>query len=394
MKAVTSAIGCAALALCLVPTGVAAQESAAATTELEGEQTSHLTGPIDRFGLLGDQQAEITAGTADDRATLAFAIGSWDLRPSQEGNAVTKGVESLNFIISTPLGGEGEANGSSFSDLTNGTTMTIRWGRFVMSARRDATLEAQAIEQRATQKCLDKTAATFGARLRALGASPDPQRVAALETERQGALNQCRDPDGGFGNLIQAYLPTEERDYLRGIFASAPYDLGVEATVGRTKFKYVDPLTLTELSDRKIEWSIKAFYNRYLLASKTALTFSAGYERGFKGADEEIFCPPNPTNVVVKCTEAAGAPPKKGESLLFSAGVRHQFSIGGKLRDLATAPLVTYDAVDDLFKVDVPVYFLPDKDGGLTGGLRFGYRSDTDKLSFSVFIGAAFSILP
>ncbi|MEA3064235.1 MAG: hypothetical protein QOJ27_670, partial [Sphingomonadales bacterium] len=47
----------------------------------------------------------------------------------------------------------------------------------------------------------------------------------------------------------------------------------------------------------------------------------------------------------------------------------------------------------DIFGVDVPVYLVPDKEGDLTGGVRFSYRSDReDKFAVGVFFGAAFSL--
>jgi hypothetical protein len=66
----------------------------------------------------------------------------------------------------------------------------------------------------------------------------------------------------------------------------------------------------------------------------------------------------------------------------------------GELLNFAVAPQVTYDVLDDVVGIDVPVYFLSNSEHGLTGGVRFGYRSDRDDhFSVGVFIGAAFNIL-
>ena len=41
--------------------------------------------------------------------------------------------------------------------------------------------------------------------------------------------------------------------------------------------------------------------------------------------------------------------------------------------------------------IDVPTYVVPDE-GNLLGGVRFVYRTDTDKLAVGVFVGTALSI--
>lgn len=139
---------------------------------------------------------------------------------------------------------------------------------------------------------------------------------------------------------------------------------------------------------------MSAHLDQYFVRSKTALTLSASYQRGYEAAEEQRICPPGVTDPSADCIDGRAAAPARDENLLLSAGLRHQFMRDGRLLNLAVAPLVTYDAIDDVFGVDVPIYMMPDADSGLTGGVRFGYRSDREnEFSVGLFVGVAFNIL-
>ena len=42
--------------------------------------------------------------------------------------------------------------------------------------------------------------------------------------------------------------------------------------------------------------------------------------------------------------------------------------------------------------LDLPVYFLQNKDGQFVGGLRAGWRSDTKEVSVALFVGSALDL--
>jgi len=42
----------------------------------------------------------------------------------------------------------------------------------------------------------------------------------------------------------------------------------------------------------------------------------------------------------------------------------------------------------------IPVYFLKDAKGTPIGGVRGGWRSDTNAVTISLFVGAAFGLMP
>lgn len=385
--------GVVALALIALPTGLVAQ-ALGGTNRAPRIPPSET--PLDRFGPLSTRQFQVTSGTEDDTASVALEISRWNASPTPvRGQVATRRViDTLNLIVSTPLNGEDEAMPATLDGLANGTRATLRWGRWVSYTARQNPPAAAAIYARAQQRCRDTENAEDVRRRASLGNNPQPDVIEAINKVHADALKVCDDETGSPQNFVERQSPRELWTYTALIRPADLRQFGAEVSVGRNGFDFVDPVTLQEDSERHIQWSARAFYTQYLRGSKTALTFSAGYERAYKAADEQIFCPSNPTNVTIACTTARGAPPSLDDSLLLSAGFRHQFSRDGLLANVAIAPLVTYDVLDDVVGVDVPVYLVPNSDGGLTGGVRFGYRSDRDDhFSIGVFIGAAFSIL-
>ena len=339
--------------------------------------------PLDRFGRVAPLEFQLSGGTEDGTASVGINLTELFTSSHRRGSAVGVSEQSLSFILSTPTTGDGDAAPATLDGLANGTRLTVRFGSFSLFARTTPAPErSRVIVREARRRCEEKIAEDL-----------TRGRIGPDDVESRTA--DCIRPAGGPGNLVGEYYPEAVREYNGAMIPADAREWGFEASVGRDSFEYVDPNTLQEFDRRRTQWSAKAFYTQFIRRSPTAITFSAGYERAYEAADEAVFCPPNPSNTApVRCVTAAGGPPELNESLLLSAGVRHRFVNGSGLSGFAIAPLLTYDALDDVVGVDVPVYFVPNSDGGLTGGVRFGYRSDREsEFSVGIFIGAAFNIL-
>lgn len=110
------------------------------------------------------------------------------------------------------------------------------------------------------------------------------------------------------------------------------------------------------------------------------------YQRAFKEGDNGAVCPfptaPSPT----VCATGAINAPKQITKKLLALGVR------GRQDDLGFALSVTRDFEAKVTGVDLPFYFVADKDGKLTAGVKAGWRSDTNKGSLGVFVGIPFGL--
>jgi len=167
-----------------------------------------------------------------------------------------------------------------------------------------------------------------------------------------------------------------------------PILLSAHAVVGQESFDFVDPTTLEQASASEI--------NHALVASAGVLLEPIGYvgvnyrfERSHTASPETTLCIPLGGTGAMTCNDVhLGAPTETTHN-------RIQF----ELRKFATSwlavnPKFTYDANDSVAAVEAPIYFLTDKDRGFTGGVNVGWRSDTDEVTATLFVGAAFTLFP
>ena len=327
-------------------------------TDENGETNRQADAPLDRFGLIKGTQLQVSTGTDDDVLTLGINL---PIGPSQSNR--------FAVVLSTPMHGADGAMPASLDALASGSKATLRWGRFEVAEPNVDVPYGEQIVARALRACMKANA-------------DDPD------------ADEFGGPCSASDQFVHRYALRNYRNYLGAILTSGVTDYGIEASVGINDFEWLDPITFSNQKARKTSWGIAGHYTQYLVKSPTAFTFSASYQRAYKAADEELLCPPSATDPATQCKTARGAGPARDENALISAGLRHRFMApDGTLLGLAIAPLVTYDVIDDVFGVDVPVYLIPGKDGDLTGGIRFGYRSDRDdKFSVSVFFGSTFSL--
>lgn len=367
-----------AAALALAPCAATAQEA----------------GPTDRFGGIAAQQIEVTAGTEDDSASIGLQLSGERKLRDGKANTVTAYFEQFSMIVSTPFDGNNDAAPATLDGLANGTKLTLRWGQFGGSARLDIAADAEGIFEEAQAICRGKAGDHFISSSAALGPNPAPDQRTAVEKARDDEMAECNNPANGSESLIVLYLPGKLGAYHEAQLPGDSFDWGFEAAVGYKTFDYLDPTTLGEQDARKVQFSAKGYYTRYLRGSSTAISASAGYERAYKAADEQILCPAGAGTTPVACKSASPAAPTLDEGVLVALGLRHRFRRGnGTIAPIAIAPLVTWDALDKVVGVDVPLYFISDGDSGLKGGVRAGWRSDTKKVTFGVFIGSGFNLL-
>ena len=87
------------------------------------------------------------------------------------------------------------------------------------------------------------------------------------------------------------------------------------------------------------------------------------------------------------CTEAVlGAPVRRHGNQVF-AELRKFFG------PVAMSPRFTRDFTKDVTGVELPVYFLQNTDGGFTGGVRVGWRSDKRGMTVVGFVGQVLGLL-
>lgn len=160
---------------------------------------------------------------------------------------------------------------------------------------------------------------------------------------------------------------------------------GFEIKIGREDFAYLDPVSFQEQSETEDTGSISFFYTMLPASSQSAYTFGLEYQQAFESAKSEVRCPANGGDAVT-CASGAFAEPsdKNGELIFFE----YRRRVAGK----AMSVRLTHDNESDVNGLDIPVYLIQDNKESLNGGIRIGYRDDTDDVEFGVFVGSSFKL--
>jgi hypothetical protein len=212
-------------------------------------------------------------------------------------------------------------------------------------------------------------------------AEPDPKNH---EEIRKAAQDQC-DTD-----LVGGGAPDRLAEFDNLLYwGASPKAIiwGTSGKAGSETFEYVQP-TLSRISTEETSWSAKVFaaYQPPGKAFDQSLfTLSYAFGETWKAKDETTICPPG--GPPASCVKGPPGPPDKTNSSIASLEYRRS------LKDQAFLIRVEHDFESDVTAVTIPLYLFKEKDGGFTGGLQLGWRSDTDETVAGVFVSKAFSFL-
>lgn len=111
------------------------------------------------------------------------------------------------------------------------------------------------------------------------------------------------------------------------------------------------------------------------------------YEKTYKSDDPTQVCSPVTGSTSLKCLSGTIGAPKQ----MFSRIVFTEARVLIKTGVFALAPRVEYDFTASKFAAKLPLYFAPDKNKTLTGGIALGYVTHGDGFGVAVFVNKAFS---
>lgn len=207
-------------------------------------------------------------------------------------------------------------------------------------------------------------------------------------------------------DLFNTYAPELETEFIAlGHMTPGPdprvdwsaHAYGLEAAVGYRKFNYLLAQPARFEQQVRVPWSAKAFFSWLPDVRRDSWTGALEYQRSFKEGTSGTICPANPTGVEQACLTGALGSPALTERLIASLEYRRLLRFGENafLPSIGLSAMFSYDTLNNNFGFDLPVYLAANADGQLTGGIRFGYRSndnEKDDYVLGVFVGTAFSL--
>ena len=176
-----------------------------------------------------------------------------------------------------------------------------------------------------------------------------------------------------------------------------PWLLGFDGTAGQTTHKFVQQGSLEPATEKNLEWSLSGragFFQQGL--GFVLATYSYAESTAAAGPATQICRPMAGITAeggATRCDNLVVGVPTHKTTSAITAELRRLIS-----NKFAMSPSVTYDFKENkdgthVWGFEVPVYFLTTSGTtNPTGGVRFGWRSDTKEVTAVVFIGGAFKM--
>lgn len=292
-------------------------------------------------------------GSEDKRATLTYSLQSPD--------SIT------NLILSTPLGSNDRSTLATLDGFNNDYTFKIvhKWGNLP---------DDESLSEN-IQSLYDSRKSEAG------GDRPFPG-VDALSSSALGMFSA---------------VDTYESHNLASKAASKLWEdgwfYGFTAEIGRKEYKYHDEITFAERSSDLQQWSISGFVG-WFYSESNVLTFDVknvtSYEQGRKGAlcsfpapGSNIFCP---TGILGE--------PKKNRKNVLTLTMQKVF----EQQQIAVSPSIQYDLENDISAVSIPIFLNQSDPEGqqddpeYVWGVEVGWRSDTEDVTATLFVGKELGI--
>lgn len=200
-------------------------------------------------------------------------------------------------------------------------------------------------------------------------------------------LKERADKCGGFTDAGKCKNPDAIPLSLRPGPQPGGWLYGASAKFGSQESTVYDPMTLAKSEVKNQPWSFGGFVGWMpKAASNTLLTLKVERRRTYKDGDTSIRCPAAGGGVV-QCVEGAFAAPtiKIGTALTLEARALLRPNVG-------VALAIARDFGQKSTAIELPVYWLGDGSGGLTGGVKFNWASGENKTAASIFVGAPFAL--
>lgn len=169
-----------------------------------------------------------------------------------------------------------------------------------------------------------------------------------------------------------------------------PWYFGFSGGVSMTKYTFKVGPELREDSDTRTDVGATVRAG-FFTPTFGFVIGSVGYQKtSSPGANPVSLCVPLEGTSASTCSETViKAPEPSKKSAITTVELRRKLT-----GDVAINPKVQWDVEKKVGAVLLPVYFLRDSKGSLIGGLRGSWRSDTDAVVISLFVGGAFALTP
>ena len=310
------------------------------------------------------KSAQVQAVKGSSSASIKYA----SIRSFSEGDDLAV-FNTLSVTGSAPLNRNGDDTTiANLDGLTNGASIEFGFTQF------------RAVEKRSAKTVISKVTELDAV----------CKNVYEARKTKEGTAVPDKN-DGCDSNLVRTYGSAEDIHAYESIFwkldrSGFRWLWGGTAKLGYQDYEFLTADSTTKQKRNETPWAAGIWGAVQPGDVPWLLLLNAQYQKAFKEGDNGAVCPvPTPLGSTVCATGAINAPKEITKKLLT-------LEVRGRLDELGLSLSVTRDFEAKVTGVDLPIYFVADKDGKLTAGVKAGWRSDTKKGSLGVFVGIPFGL--
>ena len=345
---------------------------AAAAGDPEEGVAGTLSGPTDRVTAIDSFEVGLDVSDDDPELSVSYGGKIFDIYRDNQ-NAVAQTLAG-SVSLDLPLGGESDLTDSAVLDgLSNGAKVSVSLSIF--SSRFDPNR-------------------AFGPRFRKIMKRAEDRCVTAVKPDDAKAeekIKNCREdgsrPTRDFAVQHSGYSPSTINRALYG----GSWQIGMKSSLGFADFERQTPLTLEENKANKTQYAASIFGSYFFADALTSLTGEVEYQKGYEAKEKEVVCKAVVVTPVDDCANSAPAGPDRTENLVLRIENRRVFWSGFKGGELAIAPQLSYDVLNNKFGAELPIYYIPPGDWPISPGIKVGYSTKDGGPSFGAFLKTSFA---
>ncbi len=312
--------------------------------------------------------AQVVAAKGSSNVSVKASLVSSFTESVESDGTGTASFSVWSLTASAPLNKNGDSDVASLDGMVNAASLELKYSQFLVPGKRNKLAARRSITK------LDAICKRM------------------YEEKEKQTDKKDGDETGCDSNLVDEY-GTEQDKYD---YASEFWDLekesnrwiyGANAKLGYQNYEFIDVSSVKKQKQDETPWTVGTFLAYNPDALRTIFILNVQYQDTFKESTSGTVCPARDgSGSPLSCLTGPIGKAKATKKNLVSLETRRDLGFAG------VGLTATYDLEGRVWGVELPVYFVKDKEGKFNAGIKLGWRDDTHDVTASVFVGTAFGL--
>ncbi len=305
---------------------------------------------------------------AEEEAKAGLSISGFFAKPTPESRSNPGQRTSLGWKlgVDVPIGGTDDLlDRATLDKLGQGTKLSgsITFLSYKSDPAKLGSPGFIVLMDRAAQVCRDKA-----------------------ETEQEQAGCTYVGPSPSF---ILKHLPSAQLAMQRALF-SGYWSGGLKGSASFKRYEWVSAGSLAKNSSKPTAYSATAWVVYYPSDAVSAWKLESEYASAPEQADAVILCKAVVVSPNDDCVKAAPSAPDRKESFVIRGEYRRYFPFSNGKGGVGAALTSSVDTLSGDYGFELPVYLTLPMTTDILPGIKFGYSSNKDNFTVSLFLKTSF----